>query len=121
MPRTPVIAKTPAKRRRAGLLGRHESTPVPFISQADVAAVLISVLACWILNVATASRLSGVTATLIMLVPRTGSPQSEMVARVPEVGWGVSAAIVVVWRTGWLGLAGGGERTVSAKGNAPTR
>jgi hypothetical protein len=31
------------------------------------------------LNVATAVRLSGVTATLIMLVPRTGSPQSEMV------------------------------------------
>lgn len=61
------------------------------------AAVLVSVASCWILNVAGAARLAGVTATIIMLVPHEGSPELMMVSRVAEVGWGVSVAIAVVW------------------------
>ena len=67
------------------------------------AAVVISVLACWLLNVASAARLSGVTATIIMLVPHEGSAERMMVARVSEVGWGVSVAIMVVWIASHVG------------------
>ncbi|MBD3844679.1 FUSC family protein [Bosea sp. SSUT16] len=58
----------------------------------------LSVLAAWLLNVATAARLAGITATIILLVPHPGTTaQVMMLSRVFEVGWGVSVAIVIVW------------------------
>ena len=60
-------------------------------------AVVVSILTCWLLNAPSAARLSGVTATIIMLVPHEGSVEKMMVVRVSEVGWGVSVAIIVVW------------------------
>ena len=86
-----------------------------------VVAVVVSVLASWMLNVATAARLSGVTATIIMVVPHAGSPQSEMMARVSEVAWGLSVAIAVVWLTGRLGLVSGGKKAGGAPGHAPAK
>lgn len=61
------------------------------------AAVLLSVLACWLANVASAARLSGTTATIILLVPHVGTPEQMLVSRVFEVGWGTCAAIGTVW------------------------
>jgi uncharacterized membrane protein YccC len=61
------------------------------------AAVLLSVLACWLVNVTSAARLSAITATIILLVPHVGTPQRMLVSRVFEVGWGVCAAIGTVW------------------------
>jgi uncharacterized membrane protein YccC len=60
-------------------------------------AVLLSILICWLLDMSTAARLAGTTATIILLVPHNGSPQSIMIARVSEVAWGVSVAIATVW------------------------
>lgn len=58
----------------------------------------LSVLVAWLLNVATAARLAGITATIILLVPHPGTPVEQMVlSRVFEVGWGVSVAIAIVW------------------------
>jgi uncharacterized membrane protein YgaE (UPF0421/DUF939 family) len=61
------------------------------------AAVLLSILVCWLLNVATAARLSAITATIILLVPHTGTPQRMLASRVFEVAWGICAAIGTVW------------------------
>jgi uncharacterized membrane protein YccC len=61
------------------------------------AAVIVSITACWMLNVTSAARLAGVTTTVIMLVPHADSAQSMMVARVTEVAWGVFVAVGVVW------------------------
>jgi len=61
------------------------------------AAVLLATLACWALNVGTACRLAGITATIILLVPHTGPPERMLISRLSEVGWGVCVAIGVVW------------------------
>jgi uncharacterized membrane protein YccC len=61
------------------------------------AAVVIAMAACWAVNVASASRLAGTTATIIFLVPHVGSPWVMFGSRIGEVGWGVSVAVVTVW------------------------
>jgi uncharacterized membrane protein YgaE (UPF0421/DUF939 family) len=60
-------------------------------------AIVISMLVCWALNVASASRLAGSTATIILIVPHIGSAQRMFGARLVEVGWGLCVAITVVW------------------------
>jgi uncharacterized membrane protein YccC len=61
------------------------------------AAVAAAMAACWALNVASASRLAGTTATIILLVPHVGPPWVMFGSRIGEVGWGVSVAVVTVW------------------------
>ncbi|GJE44876.1 FUSC family protein [Methylobacterium soli] len=61
------------------------------------AAVVLSILACWLVNVESAARLSAITATIILLVPHVGTPQRMLASRVFEVGWGICAAIGTVW------------------------
>jgi uncharacterized membrane protein YccC len=60
-------------------------------------AIVVSMLVCWALNVASASRLAGSTATIILLVPHEGSAQAMFGARLAEVGWGVCVAVTIVW------------------------
>lgn len=60
-------------------------------------AIVVSMLLCWALNVASASRLAGSTATIILLVPHEGSAGRMFGARLAEVGWGVCVAIAIVW------------------------
>jgi uncharacterized membrane protein YgaE (UPF0421/DUF939 family) len=60
-------------------------------------AIVFSMLVCWVLNVASAGRLAGSTATIILLVPHTGSAQRMFGARLAEVGWGLCVAIAIVW------------------------
>jgi uncharacterized membrane protein YccC len=75
------------------------------------AAVVVAMVACWALNVPSASRLAGSTATIILLVPHVGSPASMFGSRLAEVAWGVSVAVVTVWAAArlparhWLGTA----------------
>ncbi len=58
----------------------------------------LSVLCAWLFNVASAARVSGITATLILLVPHSGtSAQHMMLSRIGEVSWGVTVAIAIVW------------------------
>ena len=68
-------------------------------------AVLLAMLICWTLNIASASRLAGITATIILLVPRVGSVESVFVSRLIEVGWGVCVAVATVWLAGRLPAA----------------
>ncbi len=65
-----------------------------------VVAIILSMLICWVANVANASRLAGTTATIILLVPQTGSAQSMVVSRVSEVAWGVCVAVGTAWAIG---------------------
>jgi uncharacterized membrane protein YgaE (UPF0421/DUF939 family) len=61
-------------------------------------AVILSMLACWVLNVGSAARLAGSTATIILLVPHQGTANwAMMLSRVAEVGWGVAVGIATVW------------------------
>jgi uncharacterized membrane protein YgaE (UPF0421/DUF939 family) len=80
---------------------------------AYVVSLVLSMLACWLLNVSTAARLAGSTATIIMLVPHTGSAGWMMLSRVAEVGWGVAVAITIVWVVTWA------ERKFSSPPRAP--
>jgi uncharacterized membrane protein YgaE (UPF0421/DUF939 family) len=68
-------------------------------------AVVLAMLACWVMNVGSASRLAGITATIILLVPHVGSPQGVFLARISEVGWGVCVAVIIVWLAGRLPAA----------------
>ncbi len=61
-------------------------------------AVILSMLACWVLNVGSAARLAGSTATIILLVPHQNTADwTMMMSRVAEVGWGVAVGIATVW------------------------
>lgn len=72
------------------------------------AAVVFAILVCWLVNVASACRLAGITATIILLVPHLGPVERMAGSRVVEVGWGVTVAIVTVWLVTrlnrWLGI-----------------
>jgi uncharacterized membrane protein YccC len=80
-------------------------------------AVVLAMLVCWVLNVGSASRLAGITATIILLVPHVGSPQGMFLARIAEVGWGVCVAVTIVWLAGRLPAAHLGAN--STAGGAP--
>jgi uncharacterized membrane protein YgaE (UPF0421/DUF939 family) len=60
-------------------------------------AVTFSMMVCSMFNLASASRLAGITATIILLVPYDGSAEKMMVSRITEVGWGVCVALAMVF------------------------
>jgi len=60
-------------------------------------AIALAIICAWVLNVATAARLAGVTATILLLTPHQGTVEMMMLSRVFEVGWGICAAIATVW------------------------
>ncbi|GAA0254056.1 hypothetical protein LNAOJCKE_5500 [Methylorubrum aminovorans] len=71
-------------------------------------AVVLAILVCWLVNVASACRLAGITATIILLVPHLGPVERMAGSRVVEVGWGVCVALATVWLVTrvnrWLGV-----------------
>jgi uncharacterized membrane protein YgaE (UPF0421/DUF939 family) len=75
----------------AVVLGFGDALPV------YAAAVALAVLACWLLNIAESSQLAAVTATIILLVPHTGSLELMLFSRLTEVAWGVTVGLAVVW------------------------
>lgn len=60
-------------------------------------AVMLSIVLCWLLNVGDSSQLAAITATILLLVPQTSSPELTFISRVSEVGWGVCVGVCVVW------------------------
>jgi uncharacterized membrane protein YccC len=60
-------------------------------------AVAASMTACWMLNVSSASRLAGSTATIIALVPHHSTIQGMMLSRILEVAWGLAVGVGIVW------------------------
>ncbi|USI71796.1 FUSC family protein [Sphingomonas morindae] len=85
-----------------GLVGlAFAQWPLPLVPR-YAGAVAIAVLAAWSANIASAARLSGVTATIILLVPHQNSAGQMMVARITEVCWGIASAFAVAAPAGWL-------------------
>jgi uncharacterized membrane protein YgaE (UPF0421/DUF939 family) len=76
-------------------------------------SIILSMLACWLFNVSSAARLSGSTATIIMLVPHQGGAAGMMISRIAEVGWGVAIGVLTVWVVNKI------ERTRTARKRPP--
>ena len=62
-------------------------------------SVTVAILCCWAANVPSASRLAGITVTIVSLVPHAGSVESMLFARCSEVIWGVCVAVGLTWAT----------------------
>jgi uncharacterized membrane protein YgaE (UPF0421/DUF939 family) len=61
------------------------------------AAVLTSISICTTINRSDSGQLAGITATIVLLVPHTGSPESIVISRLSEVALGACSGAVVVW------------------------
>ena len=83
-----------------------------------VLAVVLSVLASAAINVASASRLAAITATIIILVPHSGSPQHMLLSRVGEVAWGALVGLSLAWAYTRLRPAAGGIQSEKKSGMA---
>lgn len=59
-------------------------------------AIVVSITACWAFGLGVAARLSGVTTTIIMLVPHTGSFWLIALDRVGQVALGIGCTLSVV-------------------------
>ncbi|WP_109125351.1 FUSC family protein [Dyella sp. C11] len=59
-------------------------------------AIVVAVTVCWAVGLGVAARLSGVTTTIIMLVPHAGSFWLIALERVGQVALGIACALVVV-------------------------
>lgn len=70
-----------------------------------IGAVILAVISCWVLRVPTASQLSGVTATIILLVPHTGTPEAMLAERLSEVACGICSGVAIVWLAARLPFA----------------
>ncbi len=60
-------------------------------------AVFLAMLACALLNVASANRIAGIACTIVMLVPFGSTPLHIFLARVGEVTWGTCVGLGIVW------------------------
>lgn len=61
------------------------------------ATLLLSIMACWLLNTPSSARVAAITATILILIPGLGSPEWSFVSRISEVCWGIIVAAVVLW------------------------
>lgn len=64
---------------------------------AYAAAVAFAIVACWCVNVGSAARLGGITATIMLLAPGIGPPWDIAMIRLGEVTLGTLCALVVSW------------------------
>lgn len=64
---------------------------------AYVAAVATTIVVCWALNVGSAARLGGVTATMVLLIPGNGPLWDIPLTRLGEVAVGTLCAVGVTW------------------------
>lgn len=65
-------------------------------------AVTVALILAWLTNAATAARLAGITATIILLVPHQTTDTEMFLTRLGEVGWGITAALVVATPVSYL-------------------
>ncbi|WP_144109157.1 FUSC family protein [Paraburkholderia sp. BCC1886] len=69
---------------------------------AYAATVAIAIVICWMLNVGSAARLGGITATIMMLVPGIGPAWDKALLRLGEVTLGTVCALLVAWLMAWI-------------------
>lgn len=60
------------------------------------AAVALSVFTCWIARLDVAGRLSAVTVTVIVLIPRNEAVWKIALFRFLEVAWGIAVAVGII-------------------------
>ncbi|RFU44654.1 aromatic acid exporter family protein [Paraburkholderia sp. DHOC27] len=63
--------------------------------------VAAAIILCWAWNIGSAARLGGITATIMLLVPRVGPPWQVALLRLGEVTLGTVCAMLVCWIIGW--------------------
>ncbi|MBN3805136.1 FUSC family protein [Paraburkholderia sp. Ac-20336] len=61
------------------------------------ATVSVAIMICWVVNVGSAARLGGVTATIMLLVPGIGPVWDKAFLRLAEVTLGTVCALLVAW------------------------
>lgn len=61
------------------------------------ATVAAAIVICWTLNVGSAARLGGITATIMLLVPGIGPAWDKALLRLGEVTLGTVCALLVAW------------------------
>lgn len=64
-----------------------------------VAAVAITICACWVLNISAAGRLGAVAVSVIVLIPRPEPIWQIALFRFLEVSWGIALAIAIEYLT----------------------
>ena len=69
---------------------------------AYAATVGAAILICWVVNVGSAARLGGVTATIMLLAPGVGSPWDRALLRLGEVTLGTVCALLVTLIMSWI-------------------
>jgi hypothetical protein len=57
----------------------------------------VAIVLCWIVNVGSAARLGGITATIMLLVPGIGPAWDKALLRLGEVTLGTVCALLVAW------------------------
>ena len=78
-----------------GLVGLAAATLGHEHYRAYVLAVMVGMLVCWLLNLGAAGRISGITSTIILLVPHEGAFWQFALFRLGEVTLGAVAALLV--------------------------
>ncbi|RKE38736.1 fusaric acid resistance family protein [Paraburkholderia sp. BL23I1N1] len=66
------------------------------------ATVAVAIVICWVVNVGSAARLGGITATIMLLVPGVGSPWDKALLRLGEVTLGTVCALLVTVIMSWI-------------------
>ncbi|WP_074771122.1 MULTISPECIES: FUSC family protein [Paraburkholderia] len=64
---------------------------------AYAATVAIAIVICWVVNVGSAARLGGITATIMLLVPGMGPAWDKALLRLGEVTIGTVCALLVAY------------------------
>jgi uncharacterized membrane protein YgaE (UPF0421/DUF939 family) len=64
---------------------------------AYMVTVAAAIIICWVANIGSAARLGGITATIMLLVPRIGPAWEVALIRLGEVTLGTVSALVVCW------------------------
>ncbi|WP_091808008.1 FUSC family protein [Burkholderia sp. WP9] len=85
-----------------GLCGLVGATLGAGYFAAYAATVGVAIIMCWILNVGSAARLGGITATIMLLVPGIGPAWDKALMRLGEVTLGTVCALLVAFLMTWI-------------------
>lgn len=80
-----------------GLCGLVGATLGAGYFAAYAATVAAAIVICWVVNVGSAARLGGITATIMLLVPGMGPALDKALLRLFEVTLGTVCALIVAW------------------------
>jgi uncharacterized membrane protein YgaE (UPF0421/DUF939 family) len=85
-----------------GLCGLAGATLGSGYFAAYAATVAVAIVVCWIVNVGSAARLGGITATIMLLTPGAGPVWDKALLRLGEVTIGTVCALLVAGVMSWI-------------------